>query len=106
MRKSDRKCLWEILVPVHWPDNNEFIPIVTHQSWDIVVREISKGMTILRSAIGEWQDGDTIVRERMIPVRLLATRKQLMKILEFTKEFYRQKTVMAYKLSKDIIMYE
>jgi len=106
MRKSDQKFLWEILVPVDYSDGSGFIPIEYHKQWDAYIRRISNGMTILRSAIGEWGDGDNIIRERMIPVRLLATREELDKILEVTKEFYKQKVVMAYKLSSDVIMYE
>lgn len=97
------KLLWEILVPAYWP-NGEFIPVQIHQVWDKKLRSFSKGMTILRSAIGEWNNGDKIIRERMIPVRFLADREEVEEIVFMTKEFYKQEAVMAYKISDEIII--
>jgi hypothetical protein len=107
LRKNDtenKKLLYEILVPAYWP-NGEFIPIEYHQEWDKHVRELSNGFTILRSAIGEWNDGDKIIRERMIPVRFIADKEKLEMLLKYTKSFYNQSVIMAYKISDEVIFY-
>jgi hypothetical protein len=97
--------LWEILVPRKWNDGK---PIRTrhHRQWDKRVRAISGGMTIHPPTIkGEWvsPEGELYV-DSTIPVRLTCTRQQIEEIMDFTAKHYRQKAVMAYKVSSDVII--
>ena len=100
----DDKCLWEILIPCSWSDG-VWIDIAVHEKWDKRCREISTGLTILRSVKGVWEDDSQEYVERMIPVRLVATRDDIMALVKFTKEFYKQAAIMCYKLSDDVILY-
>ncbi len=95
------KSLYEILVPVCYQEGS-VIPMEHHGIFDAEVRKISGGMTILRSAIGEW--GET--RERVIPVRFMAYESEVHSLMIFAHRHYKQKAIMAYKLSSDIMIYE
>ena len=75
--------LWEILVPTV---SNAGKPYRTryHRVWDQKVRAISGGLTVMPVAKGQWvdpADGKLFV-ERMIPVRVIATREQMEAIVE------------------------
>lgn len=98
------KALYEILVPCSWP-TGEWIDIGVHEKWDQKCRQISDGLTILRSVKGIWEDESQEYIERMIPVRLVATKSQIMDLVRFTRDFYKQEAVMCYKLSDDVIIY-
>jgi hypothetical protein len=39
----------------------------------------------------------------MIPMRLVATREQMEEVAKFTVRHYRQKVIMAYKISDDVM---
>ena len=95
--------LWEILVPTV---RNDGRPIRTrfHRVWDTKVREISGGLTIMPVAKGQWTFQGMIFQERMIPVRILATREQMDKIVDMTISYYDQIAVLAYKISEDVIL--
>jgi hypothetical protein len=69
----ENRQLWEILVPTVRNDGSP-IRVRFHRVWDSHVRKISGGLTILPVAKGQWLDGDKLYAERMIPVRILATR--------------------------------
>ena len=105
---TEGKALWEILVPAYWDasqrspylSNDGVIPRTHHEVWDEQVRAISGGMTIFKSGIGEWEAS----RERMIPVRFMATRDEALKLANFTKEHYKQFAVMVYKLSDEVFI--
>ncbi len=76
-----------------------------HKNWDNYVRNVAGGLTILTPAKGQWLDLDsTLYQERVIPVRVSCTRKQLDKIIDFTLQHYRQLAVMAYKISDEVII--
>lgn len=99
------KSLWEILVPKYSNHRNEYT-IEYHRQWDEKVREISNGLTILRTAKGQWIDEKgKLFDERMIPVRIYCTGKDIMEIVKFTKKYYNQKKVMAYEISQNVIMF-
>jgi len=70
------------------------------------VKNISGGITIMRTAKGEWESptGEQYM-DRVIPVRMLCTVPQIKKIIDFTKKYYEQEVIMAYKVSNEIIMY-
>ncbi len=96
--------LWEILVPTMTPEGK---PIRTryHRVWDAKVREISKGLTILQPAKGQWisQHGE-LFTERMIPVRIACTEPQINQIADMTAKYYRQKAVMFYEISNRVVI--
>ena len=96
--------LWEILVPTI---SNDGKPYRTrfHKVWDRKVYEISGGLTILTPAKGRWISPEgTLFAERMIPVRIVASREQIDKIIDFTMKYYDQLAVMAYKVSEEVII--
>jgi hypothetical protein len=102
----NKEHLWEILVPYYVNGTNDVIDISNHKIWDEYVKGISKGLTVCRSAKGIWinpTDNEEF-EERMIPVRLICTRPQIIEIIDFTKKHYGQIAVMAYKISEDIII--
>ena len=96
--------LWEILVPTV---RNDGRPIRTrfHRVWDDKVRAISKGLTILPPAIGQWvNDDEKLYKERMIPVRIMCTREQIDEIVDMTLKYYEQEAVLAYRISTECIL--
>ena len=98
--KITEREMWEIYVPT---TNNAGKPFRTrfHRVWDKGVREVAGGLTILPPARGQWVDQLTglLYDERMIPVRIVCTREQIEKIMEFTAQYYDQIAVMATKIS-------
>ena len=97
--------LWEILVPTV---SNAGKPYRTryHRVWDQKVRAISGGLTVMPVAKGQWvdpADGKLFV-ERMIPVRVIATREQMEAIVAMTMKYYDQIAVLAYKVSDEVIL--
>lgn len=98
--------MWEILVPTM---RNDGRPIKTrfHRVWDSKVREIAGGLTIMSPVKGEWvSSNDKLFRERMIPVRIVCNKDDIIKIVDMTIEYYEQEAVLAYKISNDCIMRE
>ncbi len=97
------KELWEILVPKSNGDGD--IDISVHNIWDGKVRAITGGLTIHRSALGNWisPKGELVV-ERMIPVRIGCTEEEIHQIGLMTKEFYRQEKVMYYRVSDKVFI--
>jgi hypothetical protein len=102
--EDETKSLWEILVPTV---RNSGVPIRTrfHRVWDARVRGIAGGLTILPPAKGQWVSlrGELFL-ERMIPVRIVATRSEIDKIIDMTLEYYEQEAVLACKVSDEVIM--
>ena len=101
---NEGKDIWEILVPTI---SNEGKPYRTryHRVWDKKVREISGGLTILTPAKGQWisKEGE-LYSERMIPVRIICSRKEIEKIITLTMEYYDQLAILAYKISNEFIL--
>ncbi|MFH1638053.1 MAG: hypothetical protein ABIB71_06515 [Candidatus Woesearchaeota archaeon] len=96
------KSLWEILVPRFNNKGKEY-PVKYHQAWDEKVRKITKGLTILRTAKGQWISPDRkIFLEEMIPVRIYCTEKDIEKIIQFTIKHYGQQAVLAYEVSSNV----
>lgn len=100
----NKVMLYEILVPTLM--RNKPIRLRHHKEWDKVVRKISGGLTILHPAKGQWIHPETneLISERVIPVRIACTRKQLDRILDFTVGHYDQFAVMAYLLSEEVVI--
>lgn len=104
MTTTTRRDLWEILVPTIRNDGRP-IRLRFHRVWDEKVKAISGGLTIVSPVKGTWvsDDGDEY-KERMIPVRILATREEMVAIANMTMAYYEQLAVLAYKISDDVIM--
>jgi hypothetical protein len=102
---TDEPKLWEILVPTVRRADGKPIRTRFHRVWDNKVREISGGLTILTPAKGQWvaPDGELFV-ERMIPVRILATRSQIEEIVDHTLGYYDQLAVLCYCVSSEVIL--
>ena len=85
---------------------NDGRPIRTrfHKVWDVKVRDISGGLTIMPVAKGQWLFKDELFQERMIPVRMIATRTEMDKIIDMTLKYYEQLAVLAYKVSEEVIL--
>lgn len=127
-----RPSLWEILVPTEkriktpQPNPAHFNPMDDgptyenactkwsiensyttryHRVWDEKVRAITGGLTILTPAKGQWVSPDgELYQERMIPVRIVATRNQIEQIIDLTLKYYDQLAVLCYKLSDEVIL--
>lgn len=95
--------LWEILVPALDPGGRE-IDLETHREWDEKVRSISKGLTIMSIAKGQWISPKGMPTfEPMIPVRFVATDEEAREIARFTQDFYyHQLEIMFYKISDEV----
>jgi len=127
-----RKCMWEILVPTEKrvktsrPNPAHFNPMGDgptyesaltkwsiqnsystryHRVWDAEVRRITGGLTILTPAKGQWVSPDgELFSERMIPVRIVAARAEIDRIIDFTLEYYDQLAVLCAKVSEEVII--
>ena len=97
--------LWEILVPTIDNEGKAFRTRY-HKVWDAKVKAITGGLTILKPVKGIWEYDGRTYEERNIPVRIACTRSQIEEILKFTKPYYRQIAVMAYKISEEVIIFE
>jgi len=100
---TEKKCLWEILVPTM---RNDGRPIRTrfHKVWDEKVRAISGGLTVMPVAKGQWVYKDELFEERMIPVRIISTRDEIEAIITMTMAYYEQLAVLAYLVSETVIL--
>ena len=101
---NDTKEMWEILVPtVH--NNGKPIKTRFHRVWDKRVYQITGGLTILTPTKGKWVcPAGGLFEERMIPVRVACTRKEIDAIIDVTIKYYDQKAVLAYKVSDEVII--
>lgn len=99
------KSMWEILVPTLRMSDGKPYKTRFHRVWDAKVRKISGGLTIQTPAKGQWiaRDGELFV-ERMIPVRIMCARDEIMAIIDMTMAYYEQLAVLAYKISDDVIL--
>lgn len=97
--------LWEILVPTVRRVGGRPYTTRYHRVWDAKVRELSGGLTIMTPAKGQWvaPDGALFI-ERMIPVRIVASREAIERIIEHTLTYYDQLAVLCYKLSDEVIL--
>jgi hypothetical protein len=99
--------MWEVLVPTIRRTDGKPIRTRYHRVWDQKVRAITGGLTILAPAKGQWisKSGD-LYQERMIPVRIAATRAQIDQILNMTMAYYDQLAVLCYRVSDEVILLE
>lgn len=100
------RMLWKVFVPTEFGDTRKIIRKRHHKQWDQYVRKMAGGSTREPVANGEWIEPHTqkLYAERIIPVYIYCTRNQIDRIIDFTLKHYRQKAVMAYKVSDDVIL--
>jgi hypothetical protein len=98
------KQLWEILVPV--TNHSVRIKKKHHRAWDVKVSKIAGGLTLFKPKKGRWLSDSKLFMEKMIPVRIAATKKEIKKIAKFTAKHYEQKAVMYYLVSKQVVICE
>lgn len=96
------KSIGEILVPDYSNGGKQY-PLLHHKEWDEKVKEIVGGLTILKTAKGEWinQDGILFI-DKMIPVRIYCTEFEIDKIIQLTLNHYDQEAVLAYEISSNV----
>ena len=98
--------MYTILVPCQY---NGGKPVRTrhHREWDKVVIRLAGGMTLLKPSKGSWLSKEGILfEERMIPVNVMCTPKQIERIMKFTMKHYRQLAVLAYEISSNVLYME
>lgn len=103
--KNDNKQFWEILVPTVRRANGKPYRTRFHRVWDKEVEKISGGLTIYEPARGRWIHKGEKFEERMIPVRIMCTEEDIIKIAAFTVVYYDQIEVLSYRVSDKIIRY-
>ena len=98
---TPNRSLWEMLVPA--TVKGLTVPKQRHQLWDAEVRKVSQGLTILSPARGQWVTPLGCLQvERMIPVRLICTKREIARIATLTARHYKQEAVMYYELSRHV----
>jgi hypothetical protein len=101
------KGLWEILVPTERRlEPGKYYRTRYHRVWDQKVREITGGLTVMPPAKGQWINPSTgeLFKERMIPVRIIASREEIEKVIDLTIDYYDQLAVLCYKISDEVIL--
>ena len=96
--------LWEILVPASDNKTQEFT-YKHHKEWDTYVKKITGGVTIMKTAKGQWvSPNGKVYDDKIIPCRIVCTEKQMNEIVNFTLDHYKQEAVMAFRISKKVIL--
>jgi hypothetical protein len=101
------KGMWEILVPTaRRIESGKYFTTRYHRVWDSKVREITGGLTVMAPARGQWVNPVTgeLFQERMIPVRIMATRDEIEKVVDLTLKYYDQLAILCYKISDEVIL--
>jgi hypothetical protein len=101
------KGMWEILVPTERRlKPGKYYTTRYHRVWDEKVRAITGGLTVMAPARGQWINNETgeLFKERMIPVRVMATREEIEKVVDLTLKYYDQLAVLCYKISDEVIL--
>ncbi len=99
------KKLWEILVPAVYSGVGP-IRKKHHKKWDRKVSKIAGGLTLFKPKKGRWLSGSKLFREKMIPVRIAATKREMLAIADLTSKHYHQKAVMFYLISNFVQIVE
>lgn len=104
-RNNDEETdeMWEILVPAS--NKLQEFTYEHHKAWDEFVIKISGGITIMKTAKGEWISPNNVrFKDRMIPVRIKCKTEDIDEIIDFTIKHYNQEAVLAYKISEEVIL--
>lgn len=95
--------LYCILVPTERPHKYECFSIEHHKEFDEFVVSVSRGITILNSAKGQWIDNSTkLYEEKMIPVLIYCEKDEMLDIANFAKQHYEQYEIMFWKVSEEV----
>lgn len=104
---EDTQCtpLWEILVPTVSNAGKPF-SVRHHRQWDQMVKTIAGGMTLVQPVRGSWIEPETghEFTERVIPVRVMCTREQIVEICKETARFYDQLAVLATLVATETVL--
>jgi hypothetical protein len=97
--------LWEIYVPT-MRKSGKHVRLRHHKVWDNKVRAITNGLTIFKPVIGYWDSPSGInYRERMIPVRIIATEEEINRIVDFTfKHYPDEEAILFIELSDKVFI--
>jgi hypothetical protein len=101
------KGIWEILVPTERRlQPGKYYSTRYHRVWDEKVRTITGGLTVMAPARGQWVNPLTkeLFQERMIPIRIVATREEIEKVVDLTLVYYDQLAILCYKISDEVIL--
>lgn len=102
---TDQK-LWEILVPTVRNDGRPF-RLRYHKVWDERVKAVAGGLTVVTPVRGTWVSPTAeVFKERMIPVRIMCTRDEILEIARMSKTYYEQEAIMVYKVSDEVFIVE
>lgn len=93
--------VWEVLVPSADNDGKVFSNEY-HEEWDTMVRDVAMGRKGSGLTERMWIDKGEI--QELIPTRIMCTRQQFDRILDFTLIHYDQKQVIGYKISDEVII--
>lgn len=99
------KKLWKILVPVTH-NGGKKIKKKHHRQWDALVADVAGGLTLFKPKKGRWKHGGRMFSEKMIRVEIAATQDEIITIARITAEHYKQKAVMYYLKSEQVVIAE
>lgn len=99
------KKVWEIYVPT-LRKNGKPIRTRFHRIWDQKVLAVSGGLSIHRPSIGNWLNPEgKLFKDRMIPVRIVATDEEIERIIDITLAYYEdEEAVLCYRISNEVIL--
>ena len=98
---TPNRSLWEMLVPV--TVKGLTVPKQHHQLWDAEVRKVSQSLTILSPARSQWVTPLGCLQvERMSPVRIICTKREIARIATLTARHYKQEAVMYCELRRHV----
>ena len=99
-----RKYVWKIFVPDYDNSGNKY-SIEHHHQWDDKVRAISGGLTIFKTAKGQWVNIEgKLYSEKVIPVEIYCTKKDISNIVDITIKHYTQEAVYVHRSSNKAIL--
>jgi hypothetical protein len=101
----NNKKVWEIYVPT-MRKNGKPIRTRFHQVWDKKVMAISGGLSIHRPSIGNWiSPNGTHYKDRMIPVRIVATDDEIKQVIDITLKHYEdEEAILCYRISDEVFL--
>ena len=94
--------LWRIYLPAN--DNNGFeFSLEHHQKWDEYVHNLVGGVTIMKSAKGQWiSPHGKLYIDIMIPCEINCFKSQIKQIARFSIEHYNQEAIAYLPLSRNM----
>jgi hypothetical protein len=101
-----KKSLWEILIPVRSNEGKPFSDKYYNNVFYALLIDVAKGYTKLAPVDGAWETDGQLYKEKMIPVRVLCTKKEIEGIAAFVVIHYNQLAVMYYKVSNECYIKE